>query len=117
MTNIKLTLGLVFGLSFSGVLFAGNFFIGHHLKHACSAEEQYSMGICKGFIMAVHDSLLGYSNYAEVDMNDIFCTPEGVDSDHVVDTVTQYMEKHPEDLAYIASQVVIIALQRKVPCN
>ena len=117
MTDLKLALCMLLGLSLSGLTFAGNFLIGHHLKHACAAEEQYSKGICKGFIMAVHDSLLGYSNYAEVDMDDIFCTPDAVDSTLVADSVIQYMEKHPENLGYIASQVVIMALQRAYPCS
>jgi len=72
-----------------------------------SSTDYVEAGTLRGLAIGVHDSFEGTA----------ICSPPGATNGQIVDTVTVYVDNHPEKRTENASKLALEALMKAYPCN
>ena len=70
-------------------------------------------GLCRGYTSGVIDASLIQQAVAK---EQLFCLPEGIKAEQVVQVVTEFLEAHPYALHRNASILTLAALREAFPC-
>lgn len=89
------------------------------LDHCVQAQDKvktanHDAGRCFGFISGVTD--LYDILISEAIVKPTYCPPHNVTLIQMVNVVVEYLQKHPEDLHYSASSLVMAAYAEAFPC-
>ena len=78
-----------------------------------SVEWIMASGLCRGYTTGVIDASLIQQAVAK---EQLFCLPEGIKAEPVVQVVTEFLEAHPYVLHRNASILTLAALREAFPC-
>jgi hypothetical protein len=93
---------------------APSFFTGNTLHSACSvavgqsAANQMIYGECRGYIIGVSDAFL--TKHDE-------CAPSTVNTNQLIDLVSDYLEEFPQDRHYSAASIIEGVLEMTFDCD
>ena len=92
---------------------AGGFYSGSDLASWCKSEKKGMRGRCIGYIMGAVDSMLLVDG---VKAAPLFCM-EGSGELDVVTSTLAFLEETPESKEYLASDVILQALDQNYGCH
>ena len=119
MKNITLLL-VVTSMFMASPAMAEGFINGRELLgHCVQAQDKvktanHDAGRCFGFISGVTD--LYDILISEAIVKPTYCPPHNVSLIQMINVVVEYLQKHPEDLHYSASSLVMGAYVEAFPC-
>ena len=87
------------------------FYTGGRLNERCKTDEAG----CRGYIIGAVDAVMAYTSYSK--SQPIFCVPQGIDADTIIDVVIKHLEANPAKWQYDAAGQVMLALHNAYPCS
>ena len=92
---------------------AGGFYDGHDLVDWCQSEKSGRVGRCFGYIMGSLGAMLLLESEAA---EPTFCM-EGATELNVLTNILAFLEDNPEQLDYLASDVLLQAFDQHYGCH
>ncbi len=88
---------------------------GNQIKAYCDAPMQTpANAMCLGYISGALDA---YRVVGHMRKTKLFCEPESATGEQIVSMVKKYLDEHPEQLHWVASQLIYIVMARTFPCT
>ena len=98
----------------SGHASAYLYITGSNLLKYCELQNNKG-GSCLDYVMGVKNT---YDTFVDLEMvGKSMCLPVNAEAGQLVRIVTKYLQEHPKDLHYRASDLVIPALTAAFPCE
>ncbi len=89
---------------------------GHFLVQMCESTNPEDGAYCHGYIVGVLDIQAEMPRLGMTGGEFEICLPENASKDMMKNTVTQYLQKHPDKLQYSAPNLILEAVQLAFPC-
>lgn len=88
---------------------------GNDLKSYCVAPPRTpAQTMCIGYISGALDA---YRAVNHMQKKKLFCEARGVTGEQIVSMMNKYFEENPEQLHFVASQLVLIVMAASFPCE
>jgi hypothetical protein len=85
---------------------------GNDLHRWCSGKHPRNVGNCDGYIIGVSEATQLFEAAAAV-----FCVPDRVMNQQIIDTTKKYLADHPERRHEVAAALIVDALVAGFPCK
>jgi len=95
---------------------AAAYVTGDDLMKECESNESNKVYACMNYVAGVIDYQIMQQSLGTAPSVD-FCLPEDLSIENAAVTVMLYLEKYPQQGAFIAAPAVSMALQQSYPCG
>ena len=106
---------VMFAVAAAAPSHANSFMTGNELYTRCQSTLRENIDICSAYIGGVVDGQNVITSTLSI--NGVFCEPEGVTVQQLMDVVARWLRQHPEKRHYTAASLTLEALDDAFPCR